>query len=82
MMTREEHNRADWLIVRWLEGVQGHGLHSGWYVVRCCPCHWFTRVTYPFPDKERAERVRRIILGEIKTPSTPRLYWPSEKEPA
>jgi hypothetical protein len=77
-MTRDEHNRAEWLIVRWLGGVPGRHHHAGWYVGRCCPCHWGARVTLPFPGKARAERVRRVILGELTTPSKPRLQWKRE----
>jgi hypothetical protein len=77
-----DHNAADWLVVRWLAGAQGPGSLAGWYVVRCCPCHWGMRVTLPYANEARAERVRRILLGEVSTPSQPRLVWKREKEPA
>jgi hypothetical protein len=77
-MTRDEHLRAQWLEVRHLDGFPGRSHHAAWYVVRCCPCHPLHPVTLPLPDEARAERVRRIILGEITTPSEPRLRWDRE----
>jgi hypothetical protein len=77
-VTRDEHNAAHWYVVRYLDGRPGRYLHAGWYVVRCCPCHPLYPVTLPLPSEARAERVRRIILGEIKTRSEPRLLWDQE----
>jgi hypothetical protein len=74
----EDHNAARWYLVRYLDGVQGRGRRAGWYVVRCCPCHRLHAVTLPYPTEARAERVRRIILGQIKTRSEPRLQWQRE----
>jgi hypothetical protein len=34
----------------------------------------------PYPDRARAERVRQVILGEVTTPSTPRLFWDADAE--
>jgi hypothetical protein len=77
MMTQAEHLDAKCYVVRWLDqqrragvspksrpGLPNAGLPAGWYVVRCCPCHWGEPVVVqPYPDKERAERGRQIILS-------------------
>ena len=78
----DPHNGPEWLVVRHLPAGQGPGFLAGWYVVRSCPCHWGERVTLPYPTRERAERVRRILLGEITTPSWLRHVWPRSPEPA
>ncbi len=75
-----DHNGPQWLMVRYLCSAQGPGFGRGWYVVRCCPCHFCERLTMPYPDRARAERVRQVILGEVTTPSTPRLFWDVDAE--
>src|SRR4029077_9772417 len=73
----DDHNAARWLVVRYLDGFPGRYHHAGWYVVRCCPCHSGCAVTFPYETEARAERVRGIILGELKTRSEPQREEPS-----
>jgi hypothetical protein len=87
-MTTTEHNAPEWLSVRWQDyhtkmpgGSPGHEL-AGWAVVRVCPCHWGEPASLPYPDRERAERVRRLILGEVSGPSGPKLTWVVPPRPA
>jgi hypothetical protein len=79
-MTTAEHNAPHFLAVRWQDWVHGKGRIKGWYVVRTCPCHWGQAVSLPYPDRERAERVRRVLVGELTTRSAPKLRWPLLEE--
>jgi hypothetical protein len=74
-----DHNDGRWLTVQRLPSGPGLANPAGWYVVRTCRCHRGERATLPLPDKARAERVRQILLGKIKTPSVPKLTWPAEE---
>jgi hypothetical protein len=67
-MTSAEHLAPEWLVVRY-ETEPRKNSHErwagvGWYVVRICPCHWGHCVTrFPYPDRERAEQAREVILS-------------------
>lgn len=64
MPTASDHNSADYLTVmyRWRAPPTGGRYPPGWYVVRSCECHYNHPVTVPFSSRERAERVRELLL--------------------
>lgn len=79
MLADSEHNDDRWLVTRYLPSGQGAANVTGWYVVRICPCCCGERVTLPYPNQGRAERVRLVLLGQITTPSEPKLKWSNDE---
>lgn len=68
-MTEAEHNDPRWYVVKYLGGRAGGGAENrdGWHVVRCCPCHFGESVSFPYPDRARAEIGLETILSVTPT---------------
>ena len=63
IMTKEEHNKPEWLVVRHLDQLPSpYKGDPGWYVVRICPCHWNEPVTIRRPNKQSAERALKALI--------------------
>jgi hypothetical protein len=68
-MSPSEHNEARWVVVRYRSWSHGFGHTAGWYIDRVCPCHFGEAVSLPYPTRERAERVRQLLVGEASGPT-------------
>ena len=65
MPKTSEHNKGEHLTVTYFWTERSNGCWKwppGWYVVRTCHCHYNKPVTLPMRSRERAERVRDLLL--------------------